>query len=64
MTPTLKDYCERAREYPNLFMTFNEAHALCKEIQDEERARGEPVTDREDIAGALLEVLEPHIKDG
>ena len=60
MTRTLQAWCDEARERRALFMAIppgGSAANLCRLIQDEERAAGEPVSDRETISGALLDAL-------
>lgn len=54
MTRTLAEWVQSARLYPDLFRcTWNDAAKLCAEIASQETAAGEPVTDREEVSGAI-----------
>ena len=57
MTKALTAWCDGAREYPALFPITNTATSVIADVQAEERKAGEPVTDSEVIAAAILEAL-------
>ena len=57
MTLTLKAWRDSAREYPWSFRMCNTAESVVAGVQAEESKAGEPVTDSESIAAAILEAL-------
>ena len=60
MTGELGKWVESAREAPELFLsTWVSARAVCDAVRADQRKAGEPESDDESIADAILAAVEP-----